>query len=112
MTTATGNCFHANGELFMDRVFIRGETDLRLVHGEVTGQSSLRVLKYAHCWIEKGNTVIDISNGNSVKMDKATYYAIGQVGDNVHTYDAKQFQKKVCKHEHWGPWDLKTESEL
>lgn len=106
-----GDCYEANGKLFMNRAVIRGE-DLLLVHGEVTGQGPIEGVKYGHCWIEDGGMVIDVSNGRDVRMPKVAYYALGRVGRNVHKYTAKDFQEKVLEHEHWGPWDLVTGSGL
>jgi hypothetical protein len=107
-----GDCYVANGQEFMDRAFIGGDSSMRLVHGEVTGQGPLEGIKYGHAWIEDGNTVYDFSNGRSIVMPKSKYYAIGQIGDNIHVYTPKQFQKKILQYGHWGPWDLKTSTGL
>jgi hypothetical protein len=108
-----GDCFEANGRYFMDAAaFPGGNNTLHLVHGEVTGQGPLEGVKYGHAWIEDGNMVIDVSNGRTVRMPKATYYALGRIGDNVHHYDAPAFRRKVMQHKHWGPWDLVTSTGL
>jgi hypothetical protein len=108
-----GDCFEANGRYFMDAAaFPGGNKTLHLVHGEVTGQGPLEGVKYGHAWIEDGNMVIDVSNGRTVRMPKATYYALGRIGDNVHHYDAPAFRRKVMQHKHWGPWDLVTSTGL
>lgn len=107
-----GDCYEVNGKLFMEMGIFGSKPSARLVHGEVTGQGPLEGVKYGHAWIEDGGTVIDESNGRSIKMPKSAYYAIGQIGDNVHRYNTKQFNKKVLQHEHWGPWDLKTSTGL
>ena len=109
--SADGDCYEAAGNYMMGHsVFPSRNNNLRLVHGEVTGQGSLEGVKYGHAWVEDGNTVIDTSNGRNIRMPKAAYYALGQIGDNVHVYTPQEFRRKVMKHEHWGPWDLKTES--
>jgi hypothetical protein len=108
---ATGDCFEAAGRYMMEHaIFPGGKPHLVLVHGEVTGQGPIEGLKYGHAWIEDGGTVIDVSMGRNIRMPKREYYSIGRIGKNVHRYTAEQFRKKVLKHEHWGPWDLKTES--
>jgi len=108
-----GDCYNANGGLFMEEALFPGDKKtMRLVHGEVTGQGSLDGVKYGHCWIEDGGTVIDVSNGRSIKMPKKAYYALGGISDNVHRYTPEQFRKKLLKHKHWGPWDLKTSTGL
>lgn len=108
LRTAAGDCYEANGRLFMDMAVIRGDESLRLVHGEVTGQGPLEGVKYGHAWIEDRGTVIDHSDGRSIEMPKDLYYKIGRIADNVHKYNVKQFRKKVLQTGHWGPWDLKT----
>lgn len=108
-----GDCYETNGRYFMDHGLFGGE-GMRLVHGEITGQGSLKGVNYGHAWVEDGNTVIDVSNGKSVRMPKALYYALGNIehNDNFHKYTASEFRKKLLKHEHWGPWDLRTSTGL
>jgi tRNA nucleotidyltransferase/poly(A) polymerase len=112
---ASGDCYDSNGRYFMDKALFPGsDKSLRLVHGEVTGQGPLAGVNYGHCWIEDGNTVIDVSNGKTVRMPKAVYYALGGIdnNDNLHKYTAREFRSKVTRHEHWGPWDLRTSTGL
>jgi hypothetical protein len=108
---ASGDCYEANGRKFMsEAIFPGSDKGMVLVHGEVTGQGPIEGIKYGHCWIEDGGTVIDVSNGRNIRMDKGTYYMLGQIGDNVIRYKPEKFRKMVLKYEHWGPWELKTES--
>ena len=112
---ASGDCYEANGKKFMSEAIFPGKSpNLRLVHGEVTGQGSLAGVNYGHAWIEDGNTVIDVSNGKNLRVPKAIYYAIGGIdrNDNMHKYKPSEFRKKVQKYEHWGPWDLRTTTGL
>ena len=110
---AKGDCYEANGRFFMDEALLVGKkSGMRIVHGEVTGQGPLDGVRYGHCWIEDGGSVIDVSNDRTIKMPKKAYYALGQIGDNIHKYSPEQFKKKILKHEHWGPWDLKTSTGL
>lgn len=110
---ASGDCYDANGALFVEEALFPGDDkSLILVHGEVTGQGPIAGLKYGHCWIEDGGSVIDVSNGRNIRMPKAKYYAMGQIGKNVHKYKPEEVRKKILQHQHWGPWDLKTESGL
>ena len=108
---ALGDCYEAAGKYIMDKM-LSGDEQLKLVHGEVTGQGPLEGVKYGHAWVEDGNNVIDVSNGRNIRLPKAVYYAIGQIGDNVHRYTPKEFREKVTKYKHWGPWDLKTSTGL
>jgi hypothetical protein len=110
-----GDCYEANGQYFMERAIFPGkEKNLRLVHGEVTGQASMEGVNYGHCWVEDGDTVIDMSNGKNVRMPKKVYYALGNIdrNDNMHVYTPEQFRKKVLDYQHWGPWDLRTSTGL
>lgn len=110
---ATGDCYEAAGQYMMEHAIFSGkEKGLLLVHGEVTGQRDIEGLKYGHAWIEKGGMVIDVANGRDFRVPKEVYYAIGRIGTNVHKYTVAEFRKKVMEHQHWGPWDLKTESGL
>ena len=108
-----GDCYESNGRHFMNRALTGGE-DLLLVHGEVTGQGDLSGVNYGHAWIEDGGTVIDVSNGRNLRIPKALYYALGQIkhNNNLHKYTPSEFRKKLLKHEHWGPWDLRTSTGL
>jgi hypothetical protein len=110
-----GDCYEANGRWFSDHALFPGkDKKLRIVHGEVRGQASLEGVQYGHCWIEDGSTVLDFSNGRTVRIPKAVYYEIGGIDqiDNAHTYTPEQFRRKLLDNEHWGPWDLKTSTGL
>ena len=110
-----GDCYEANGKYFMDEALFPGnDKTLRLVHGEVTGQGPLAGVNYGHAWVEDGNTVIDVSNGKTVRMPKAVYYALGGIdhNDNLHEYSAREFRSKITGSGHWGPWDLRTSTGL
>jgi len=112
---SVGDCYETNGRYFMDRALFPGkDKNLRLVHGEVTGQGPLEGVKYGHAWVEDGNTVIDVSNGKNVKIPKEVYYNLGQIkkNNNMHVYKPEEFRRKVMQHEHWGPWDLRTSTGL
>jgi hypothetical protein len=47
-------------------------------------------------------------------MAKDRYYQIGRIDEigNVIEYTAKEAIAKINDHEHYGPWDLVTESGL
>ena len=124
---ANGDCYEAAGKYMMTKCQFGGNCDnLTLVHGEVSGQGPLTGIRYGHAWVEDGDTVIDKSNGRDLRMPKAFYYAIGQIsretfdedgynpvgGQNVHRYSWPEAREKIVGYEHWGPWDLVTESGL
>jgi hypothetical protein len=53
-----------------------------VVHGMVTGQGVLKGIKYDHAWVEEGDTVIDKSNGQDIRIPKEAYYALGDIQEN------------------------------
>jgi len=107
-----GDCYKANGKYFIDHC--HKNPNLRLVHGEVSGQGSLHNTTFGHCWVVDGDQVLDFSNGREFKLPKVIYYAIGNVEwiNNFYVYDALSFHDNISHYGHWGPWDLKTNSGL
>lgn len=108
-TPKKGDCFEAAGKWILDNDLAG---NARVVHGEVTGQGPLEGVKFGHAWIEMGNTVLEVANGNNLKMPKAVYYALGHIGDNVYRYTREQARTRMLKFGHYGPWELKTETGL
>ena len=112
VASALGDCYEANGRYFMDNCY--RDPDLRLVHGEVMGQGELQGISYGHCWCEKGNLVLDFSNGRDIKIDKKIYYLLGGIDrlNNTHVYDRDAFNECLDEFYNWGPWHLKTKTGL
>ena len=126
---ATGDCFEAAGKLMMDLSW-KDSADMstvRLVHGEVAGQGSLKGTKFSHAWVErteklpeeygKLEMVLDHSNGEEKEMPKAIYYWLGKISDdfgnaNTHSYTYDEFVYKTHESGNWGPWDLETKTGL
>jgi hypothetical protein len=81
-----------------------------LVHALVRGQGILKGKRYPHAWVEDGDTVIDQSNGNDIRMDKRAYYALGGVKPNekgaYFKYTYRDMVKKLKTTGHYGHWDL------
>jgi len=113
-----GDCFEAAGRYITEHF----DPDLLLVHGEVLGRGSVHGVWFGHAWIEKGDMVIDVSNGLRVEMPKVVYYALGTIDqpyyelgkmnpprNNVVKYNRRQALEKIGLHKTWGPWDLNTE---
>ena len=121
---ATGDCFEAAGKLMMDLSWKDGADmrNVRLGHGEVAGQGSLKGTKFGHAWVEKLNElpegfgkmewVLDYSNGRKTEMPKVLYYCLGKIAANTHHYTYPEMSSKCTEVENWGPWDLETESGL
>jgi hypothetical protein len=107
---ATGDCYEAAGRYIMDNY----DPGLRLVHGEVAGQGPLEGMTFGHAWVLDGDMVIDRANGRNLRIPKVVYYAMGAIDqiDNVHVYTQDQAIRQMVRHEHFGPWDLKTRSGL
>ena len=111
---ARGDCYQANGKYFLDNAVFKNNSGMKIVHGEVTGQGPLEGINYGHCWVEDGDTVIDVSNGNNIRMPKALYHRLGRIAENnnIKKYSWNEFQMNIVTKEHWGPWDLKTSTGL
>jgi hypothetical protein len=109
-----GDCYEAAGKYMMDRCMFDNGCNLILVHGEVAGQGPLDGTTFGHAWILEGGMVVDRSNGRNVQMPQPVYYAVGQIDNigNTHEYTWDEMRKHITTLEHWGPWELKTESGL
>jgi hypothetical protein len=109
-----GDCYEAAGKFMMDECMFSDDCNLILVHGEVAGQGALEGMTFGHAWVLDGGTVVDKSNGRNMQLPQAIYYAIGQIDQigNTHEYTWEQARKMITDNEHWGPWDLATESGL
>ena len=98
-----GDCFKVAG-----RAIIEDES-LKLVHAFVYGQGPMKGRRFEHAWNEKGNTVIDNSNGQKTVMNKKQYYKLAGVvkkSGAYASYDSTKGLVNMLKNRHWGPWDL------
>ena len=98
-----GDCYSANG-----RWMIGKDDSYRLVHG--VGILPRDGKPFGHCWIEKGNLVLDYSNGKDIKISKNRYYELGNIPVRpykIYKYTSEQMGLKMIRSGHWGPWDLK-----
>ena len=98
-----GDCYSANG-----REMIGRDDSYRLVHGVAILARDGK--PFGHCWIEKGNQVLDYSNGKNLKINKKKYYELGGIPVKpykLYKYTSTEMAVKMIKTEHWGPWDLK-----
>jgi len=104
-----GDCYVVSGRYMMDHGLLAGESDLILVHGEVTGQGHIDGVKYGHAWIEDGEMVLDLSGGRNIKLPKFLYYSLGNIDESkVFKYNSEDMRRKILDMGHWGPWDMKT----
>ena len=100
---AKGDCYAANG-----RWMIGKDDSYRLVHGVAILPRDGK--PFGHCWIEKGGTVLDYSNGKDIKISKKKYYDLGKIPVNpykLYKYTSEKMGLNILKNKHWGPWDLK-----
>ena len=113
LSAARGDCYEAAAKLMTD-ICMFGSCDLVLVHGEVMGQGPLDGITYGHAWVLDGNMVVDRSNGGNVILPQPVYYSVGKIDEinNTHTYTWSEARKKLVEFEHYGPWDLITETGL
>ena len=101
-----GDCFKVAG-----RAIIEDES-LKLVHAFVYGQGPMEGRRFEHAWNEKGNTVIDNSNGQKTVMNKKLYNKLaGAVkkaprGVAYRSYTSTEGLVNMLKYHHWGPWDI------
>jgi len=98
-----GDCYAAAANYVIDNAILRGNKNLMLVHGDVTGQGPIAGIIYGHAWVEDGNMVIDVSNGRNIQLPKFLYYAIGRISNTV-SYTAKEVQEKLLETKKYGPW--------
>ena len=99
---ANGDCYAANGRWMI------GKDGYQLVHGVAILPRDGK--PFGHCWIEKGNQVLDFSNGKKVKLPKKLYYELGNIPVKPHKlykYNWEEMGKLMVKNGHWGPWDSK-----
>jgi len=117
LPAAEGDCYEAAGRYIMQECLTRlagNGCELTLVHGEVMGQGPIEGITFGHAWLLDGDTVIDRSNGRDIQMPRMIYYLVGQIDriGNVHEYTWEDARRYITMYEHWGPWDLETESGL
>lgn len=109
-TQKLGDCYEAAGKY----ILAHPSDGLRLVHAEVMGQGSIAGTTFGHAFVLDGDTVIDTSNGRNIRLPSVIYFALGHINDidNFFIYDENEMRSKIIKSQHWGPWDLVTESGL
>lgn len=122
-TVATGNCYEAAANLIWAEATGGGMTpfpdfnsvDSILVHAEVGGEGPIEGLRYGHAWVERGGKVIDHSNGRRLEVPRSVYYTRGKVIDKpgkIYRYTGPEVKRWMQRTQHYGPWELETESGL
>lgn len=102
-----GDCFEVGVNYIMDHQFNGTNTSLKLVHGIVSGQGSLLGTRFPHCWVERGDVVIEKSNGLDLEIPIQPYYRVGNIQESqVRRYDYKEMSAKMSDEGTYGPWDL------
>lgn len=101
---ATGNCYESAFK-DVDNAAFEGE-GLTLVHGRVTGQGPIEGMRIGHAWAEAGEFVIDNSNGKSINVPRAFYYAVGGIEDEeCRKYSRDEAAEWAIETGHYGPWE-------
>ena len=101
-----GNCYISNAKHLIDMP----TNDWKLVHGIAEGQegSPIEGLKFGHCWLERGNEILDFSNSIKLRYPKDFYYALGHIDEsNNYYYTKDELINWILKEKTWGPWESK-----
>ena len=53
-----------------------GDNDFKLCHGVLLASDKK---PFGHCWIEKGGSILDFSNGKKIATTKKKYYELGGI---------------------------------
>ena len=70
-----------------------GDNDFKLCHGVALLASDKK--PFGHCWIEKGGSILDFSNGKKIATTKKKYYELG--GIPVSGYKNYFYMRKSSK---------------
>lgn len=105
---ATGNCFQAAADAFIDANVLGSGACWELCHGTVTIQGGpFKGERTGHAWLElpAQGLCLDLTNGRRVDMPQATYYALGHINPNtVQRYDWQRARSALIATGHYGPW--------
>lgn len=100
-----GDCYDSAGKYVIEN----NDPSLVLVHGMVDGQGPLKGIRFDHAWVEKGDEVIDVSNGKNLKLPKDLYYAIGNIKENqLIRYSREKAIENMTGIGNYGPWEAET----
>jgi ribosomal protein S18 acetylase RimI-like enzyme len=112
-----GDCYKVTGVLAINNSDQIGDYKFigtpYIIHAEVTGQGSINGIKYGHAWIEDDVYAYDYSNGFKLMAPKVLYHKWGNVKTQpgkFYKYTFREAKEKMYDLEHYGPWDLETES--
>jgi len=112
-----GDCYKVTGVLAINNSDQIGDYKFigtpYVIHAEVTGQGSINGIRYGHAWIEDDIYAYDYSNGFKLMAPKALYHKWGNVKTQpgkFYKYTFREAKEKMYDLEHYGPWDLETES--
>ena len=96
-----GDCYEASLKYLQQR----GVNDIQiisLVHGNVAYLNQAEDIN--HAWVEEGNKVHDVTNGNRVIANKEEYYRFHGI-TKIRRYALHDALIESVKAKHWGPWD-------
>lgn len=105
-THAKGDCYRANGKLFLDLCNQHPELkeELRLCHGWVTAPNgSDKSRTFHHAWVEvQEDLVFDHCNGGKITMRKVNYFKLGKIDDSlVVRYRHEEVLVRILKTSGW-----------
>ena len=102
-----GNCYQQAYDYFMSNCF--KNKSLKLCHGLVTGQGTIKGIVYNHAWCEDElhNIVYDMTMPDWAQhLPIDFYYKLGKINpDTVFKYDLDQVRNKIIEFKTYGPWE-------
>ena len=103
-----GRVNKANGEgtCFKESFhYVERNPNMFLVHGIITvPYGPLEGMSFSHAWVEDGDTVHEISNGNNVRMPRNEYYELQNI-TQYERYNWTEAREHAVKTRHYGPWN-------
>lgn len=97
-----GDCFVAAYHHLLKKTDMHSNPDqFILVHGHAAGLPGDHAVN--HAWVEQGDVVHEVSNGQDKRYAKDKYYAHLQI-TNPQTYTISEAVSENVDHHHYGPW--------
>ncbi len=98
-----GDCYQAT----VDALFFGSLSGVEavLVHGRPT-LTRPPYEEFGHAWIEAGDVVFEVANGNHVAARRELYYQAGNIDpEQCFRYTPEEARRWLLSHGHYGPWE-------
>lgn len=97
-----GDCFIAAFQHLLKETDDHSSPDLfALVHGNIAHLP--QEFEVNHAWVEQGDVVHEVSNGQDYRFSKDKFYSHFQI-TNLRRYTADDALTNNCRSGHYGPW--------